>query len=237
MRAAHTILLSVALCGGAGALGVTDAVAEVCHAGCKGELKGCLESARAAKIDCRLACRSDADPADVGTCLQGCREAFRSGRRTCRGGTSTCVAACREAPVSTASAACLGECGVALGQCARDVTSDRPGCFAGCPNGPDRHACVEECLAPTSDGIEDCLAEAADCRAACGSETSTSTTSSTATSTTGITTTTSTTLPIACVDSDAPTCGGACPEGQVCVDIGPAGCNCLAGSPSSAFLD
>jgi hypothetical protein len=182
MKPAHAILVFVAVCT-AGVFGATDAAAQLCRSGCRGEMKGCFESMRTDRLDCLLACRQDGTT-DVAACARGCRETYRSERRTCRDGLTACNDQCSDDDASaTNNRSCHGECGLALGQCARDQARARPACIASCQTGPGRADCVHGCLAASSGGMAECRAEFDSCRAACGGATTTTIGTSTTTTT------------------------------------------------------
>jgi hypothetical protein len=207
---------------------------DVCTSGCLGDVRTCVHAGAAAKLACRVECKS-AD-GHAGACLRECRAAFRAERTTCRTVGRTCAADCAPADGDDDESgtppdpACPGHCGAALGRCLHDAAGGMPACLQGCEKGRERHACVQECLATAKDGQAQCHAEHDACLGGCGGATSTTTS-------TTVTSITTTTIPIPlCGDAAAPTCDGDCPEvTQVCTEIEPGVCGCTGGSASAAF--
>jgi len=195
------------------------AVAQSCPRACGLQKKACLEGPRANMAACRLDCRTNGTPDELGACLHGCAETFRSDREACRGGVADCVATCGS-PESSAStstpAACLGACGQDLGACARDVVTEARGCVHDCHSASDRLGCLQLCGATAQGGAEACASAFTSCRADC-----------------------SVLPPVSsCGRAEAPTCGGSCPLPTLtCVPVSSTRCGCMAGSSSGAFVD
>ena len=202
---------------------------DTCAVACADERRNCVQDAGNDKLACRIDCRAAAGAGAVGGCLRDCRAGFRTERATCRTTALGCVTACdtgdtpeSEPPAETSGRACQGVCGAGLAQCLRGVMTGMPDCMDTCDRGRDRHACAEGCRAAAKDGPAVCREEHDACLAGCGG-----------------TSTTTTTLPppAPCDATQAPTCGGLCPEtGLSCAEIEPGVCGCVGGSPSAAFL-
>ena len=230
-----TMLGSLALCAFV-ALGTTHAA----DAAQRVQAKACVQSARTERLACRAACRDGGE--DVGDCLRSCRRAYRGARRVCK---TICSDGCTRAATT---APCQGQCGMELGQCARAAATAGADCIRDCTARGNRSACVQGCVDEARGSAAGCFVDFADCVEACRGGGSTTTTTLIATTTSTLQTTTTTMVPAtttttfptppSCESSEAPICGGACPEvGQSCAEVSPGVCGCVGGSPSAAFVD
>lgn len=72
----------------------STAVAQTCPAACGQQKRACLETARTAKLACKLDCRTNTPPTELGTCMRGCMVTFRAAKDVCRADHHACVSAC-----------------------------------------------------------------------------------------------------------------------------------------------
>jgi len=179
-----------------------------CGAGCGAQTAACLKTARVTRSSCRMDCRANSAPADVGSCSRGCTDTFRSDRTTCRSNQPSCVQACDPSSASAgdpSTAACLGACGEDLGACARNATANLRTCVTGCRTASDVRSCLEGCAAPAQADTAACAADFQSCAGTCA-----------------------TTMPAhpSCGAPTGAACGGPCSTpGQVCRGVGRA-CSC-----------
>jgi len=142
--------------------------AQPCPTGCKMQQKACLQTARVAKLACKLDCRASAAPATLGACLRGCTQRLRAARTTCAADRAACLGSCPPAPPpGSCTGAFLDGCGEHLAACARTVVTQAKTCVQGCEAAPDRLACLQGCAATTQQGAATCATSFETCVAGC----------------------------------------------------------------------
>jgi hypothetical protein len=142
--------------------------AQTCRAGCGMQKKACLQTARVAKLACKLDCRASAGPANLGTCLRGCTEQFGTAKTTCAGDHAACLGSCPpNPPPGSCTGAFLDGCSQNLAACARGVVAQAKTCVQGCQTASDRLACLQGCAATAQQGAATCAANFETCVAAC----------------------------------------------------------------------
>jgi hypothetical protein len=163
MNAARGLLFVLSLAASAALVG--EASAQSCLAGCNSVRKGCVQSARAARVGCRLDCRENAPADEKSTCRRGCRDAYAEAKAVCTSDRADCRGTCSD---QGNNAACPGQCGQAQGQCMRDVAATHHDCIGSCEPGPGRGPCNQDCGTAADDGRAACKASYDACIAACG---------------------------------------------------------------------
>ncbi len=143
-----------------------------CAAGCGAQTVTCLKAARVTRASCKMDCRANSAPADLGSCMRGCNNTFRPARTTCHTNQTSCVQTCRPAPGSS-NPACPGACGQDLGTCNHAVAAALRPCVTGCAPGSGRQSCIAGCLSTAQSGAATCASDFQSCTAACGSTTTT----------------------------------------------------------------
>jgi hypothetical protein len=194
------------------------AAAQNCPSGCGLQVKACLQTARVAKLACKMDCRTNTPATGLGACMRACTGTFRSGKDTCRSTLADCIGSCT--PPSPPPSDCVGGCGAALAVCARDVVAQARACVQGCRTTADRLACLRGCAGAAHQGGEMCAGDFSLCLQGCGVP-----------------------PPPRLCGLSGPACDGACPDGLVCQppppgSVVPLACLCRRpSSPSGAFLN
>ncbi len=67
------------------------AASQSCAAGCGAQNVTCLKAARVTRASCKMDCRANSAPADLGSCMRGCNNTFRPARTTCHTNQTSCV--------------------------------------------------------------------------------------------------------------------------------------------------
>jgi hypothetical protein len=167
MKSSWMLLCSVA---GLGALLAVTAHAanQPCGAGCGAQTVTCVKTARVTRASCKMDCRANSTPADLGSCMRGCGSTFRASQTTCHTDHASCVQACQPAPGGSSNPACPGACGQDLGTCNHGVAAALHTCVTSCAPGPGRHACIAGCLSTAQSGAATCASDFQSCTAACG---------------------------------------------------------------------
>ena len=116
------------------------------------QMKACVQTARTTKLACKIDCRTNSSPTDLGACMRGCTTTFRSAKDTCRSDLQTCISGCQGGSADGAftgapSDACAGDCGEALSTCAQDVITGAKVCAQDCRAASDRLSCLQDCAA------------------------------------------------------------------------------------------
>jgi hypothetical protein len=145
----------------------TARAAQPCPAGCGMQKKACLQTARVAKLACRLDCRATAAPANLGACVRGCADQFRAAKNTCAADHTDCLGSCPPPPPGSCTGAFLDSCGQDLATCARSVVATAKTCVQGCGTAPDRLACLRGCAAAAQHDANTCAANFAACVGTC----------------------------------------------------------------------
>lgn len=207
-----------------------EAPAQSCEDGCGLQIKPCMADAIPEMLACKLDCRTNTIPTELGICMRGCSDVFQAAKEGCRLEVQDCEEACEgiddppsdpedpaadptEDPIvepdDGSPAACVQECGQTLGTCARDVTTSTRSCITDCRSGEHkRGTCMKQCVGPAKESAQLCATGFRSCMTDCG-------------------------IPLAprvphCQDSEAPTCGGLCGGlSQVCAPVGPERCGCV----------
>jgi hypothetical protein len=189
------------------------AAAQTCQAGCGLQMKACVQTARTTMLACKVDCRTNAAPGDLGVCMRSCTSALRSAKTVCRGDLASCLGSCSSvagAFVSSTTSDCAGGCGQSLGACAQGVVTDARACVKGCSSAADRLACLQGCASAAQSGAETCASDFSSCLSGCGAPPSTP----------------------SCDSAEAPTCGGTCPApNQTCTAVALGQCGCVGGRP------
>ena len=136
-----------------------------CVRGCAALKRVCVATGRTTALACKLDCRANTAPTELGTCMRGCSSAFGDTKDMCRADQQTCIAGCRD---GTVDGACLESCGSDLADCAKAVGAAGKTCRTGCRSAADRHSCMADCGAAAQAGGEACAAVFASCGASCG---------------------------------------------------------------------
>ena len=144
-----------------------------CVRGCNAQKKTCIQAARTIALACKLDCRQNTVPNQLGTCMKACATTFRGSKDMCRTVKKDCIAGCRPpAPVGGApsvDASCLGTCGTDLAECAQGVITPAKACVRGCRSAPDRLMCLQGCAATAAMGGEACASDFETCGTSCAS--------------------------------------------------------------------
>ena len=136
-----------------------------CVRGCAALKRECVQTGRTTMLACKLDCRENTAPTELGTCMRGCSTAFRDTKDMCRTDQKACIGGCRD---GTVDGACLGLCGSDLADCAKAVGDAGRTCRKGCRSADDRPSCLTGCGAAAQAGGEACAADFANCGASCG---------------------------------------------------------------------
>jgi len=170
------VLLVIAVAGPFLLAGRVDA--QTCQAGCGLQKKACLQTARVTSLACKMDCRTNSSPTDLGMCMRGCTTTFRSAKDTCRSALRTCIAGCQGGSAdgaftgSPANTACAGNCGEDLGTCAQEVVTAAKACAQGCRGTSDPRTCLQGCASAAQGGGEACASSFQACITACSPPTS-----------------------------------------------------------------
>ena len=149
------------------------AATQPCQAGCGLQMKACVQTARTTKLSCKMDCRTNSSPTDLGACMRGCTTTFRSAKDTCRAGLQTCISGCQGGSAdgaftgSPTDTACADDCGQALGTCAQGVVTTAKACARDCRGTSDPRSCLQACASAAQSGGEACGASFQTCLAAC----------------------------------------------------------------------
>lgn len=144
-----------------------DAAAQTCQSGCGLQKKACVQSARTVKLACKLDCRTNSAPVDLGACMDGCVDKFRSSKDSCHAALSGCLGTCEAPP--DGSGECVDGCGQDLAACAQGVVTEARTCVKDCKAVPDHLSCLAACGATAEAGAEICAANFSSCEGDCGS--------------------------------------------------------------------
>ena len=145
-----------------------------CQAGCGLQNKACIQTARTTKLSCKMDCRTNSSPGDLGTCMRGCTSTFRTAIASCRAGLQTCISGCQGGSADgaftgspTGGTACAGNCGEGLGTCAQGVVTTAKACVQGCRGTSDPLSCLQGCASAAQSGGQACAASFQACITAC----------------------------------------------------------------------
>jgi hypothetical protein len=142
-----------------------------CPAGCGGQKKACVQTARVSKLTCKQDCRTNADHTALGACMQTCSGTFRSAKTTCQADLVSCLDTCNPSspPGPPPPNSCLGTCGTDLATCAKGVVTQARTCVAGCRSASDHLTCLQDCAAAAKQGAATCASDFETCRVGCPS--------------------------------------------------------------------
>jgi hypothetical protein len=135
-----------------------------CVRGCAALKRECVATGRTTALACKLDCRANTAPTELGTCMRGCSSAFGDTKDMCRADQRPASPAAD----GTVDGACLGACGSDLADCAKAVGSDGRTCRKGCRDADDRPACLAACGAAAQAGGQSCVDAFTACGASCG---------------------------------------------------------------------
>jgi len=140
-----------------------------CPAGCGGQKKACVQTARVSKLTCKQDCRTNADHTALGACMQTCSGTFLSAKTTCQADLVSCLDTCNPPshPGPPPPNSCPGTCGTDLATCAKGVVTQARTCVAGCRSAADHLACLQSCAAAAKDGAATCASDFQACQASC----------------------------------------------------------------------
>jgi len=148
--------------------------AQTCQAGCGLQKKACIQTARVTSLACKMDCRTNSSPTDLGTCMRGCTTTFRSAKDTCRSDHQSCISGCQGGSADGAftggsppDTACAGNCGDELGTCAQGVVTTAKACVQGCRGISDPLSCLQGCAAAAEAGGEACATAFQACITGC----------------------------------------------------------------------
>jgi hypothetical protein len=163
-------MLVVASLGAILALHGRASAALPCPAGCGGQKKACVQTARVAKLTCKQDCQTTADPTALGACVKACSGTFRSAKTSCQADLVSCLGTCN--PPSPPGPppppnSCLGTCGTDLATCAQGVVTQLRSCVTGCRSASDHLACLQACGAAAKQGAATCASDFQACQASC----------------------------------------------------------------------
>src|SRR5262245_28928836 len=72
----------------------STAGAQTCPSACGQQKVACLQTARTAKLACKLDCRTNTPPTALGACMRACMTTFRDAKDVCRSEHQACISAC-----------------------------------------------------------------------------------------------------------------------------------------------
>ena len=143
-----------------------------CPAGCGGQKKACVQTARVAKLTCKQDCQTNSVPTAFGACMTACSGTLRSAKTSCQADLVSCLGTCN--PPSPPGpppppSSCLGTCGQDLGACAQGVVAQAKSCLTGCRTASDHLGCLKGCVAAAKQGGATCASDFQTCRDTCPS--------------------------------------------------------------------
>jgi len=68
--------------------------AETCVRECAIAKRDCVHDSRVAKLACKLDCRTNSDPTELGDCMRGCMQVAREAKTICRAIFTACKQSC-----------------------------------------------------------------------------------------------------------------------------------------------